>query len=101
MIIGADIKGTIFVDQGCSDAVLHRGSSILPVGITGADGDFQDGDIISVRCGGEEIARGITHFSRADVEKLCGVHTSEIPQALGYAAPYDTVIHRDNLLVLH
>ena len=101
MIIGADLKGKLFVDEGCRDAVLHKGSSILPVGVTGADGDFQDGDIISVFCGDEELARGITHFSRKDVEKICGVHTSEMNAALGYEAPYDTVIHRDNLFVLH
>mgnify|MGYP002525643708 FL=1 len=101
MIIGADIKGTIFVDAGCRDAVLHKGSSILPVGITGTSGDFQDGDIISVSCDGEELARGITHYNRNDVDKICGVHTSEINEALGHQAPYDTVIHRDNLLVLH
>lgn len=101
MIIGADIKGTIRVDEGCRNAVLYKGSSILPVGVVGTDGDFQDGDIISVFCGDEEIARGITHFCRTDVEKIRGVHTSEMNGALGYEAPYDTVIHRDNLLVLH
>lgn len=101
MIIGADIHGRITVDAGCRDAVLHKGSSILPVGVVNADGDFQDGDIISVYCAEEEFARGITHFSRTEVSKLCRKHTSEIHQALGYEAPYDTVIHRDNLLVLH
>lgn len=101
MIIGADIKGRILVDKGCGEAILKKGSSLLPVGILGAEGDFQAGDIVSVCCEGKELARGITHFDRADVEKLRGCHTSEIARALGAAAPYDTVIHRDNLLVLH
>ena len=101
MIIGADIKGRILVDKGCGEAILKKGSSLLPVGILGAEGDFQAGDIVSVCCEGKELARGITHFDRADVEKLRGCHTSEMARALGAAAPYDTVIHRDNLLVLH
>lgn len=100
MIIGADIEGRISVDEGCRNAILNKGSSILPVGVIGTDGEFQEGDIISVYCGKEELARGITHFSRADVEKIRGVHTSEMNAALGYDAPYDTVIHRDNLFVL-
>ncbi len=101
MIIGADIHGCITVDKGCRDAILYKGSSILPVGVTGAEGNFQDGDIISVLFDGKEFARGITHFSRSEVEKIGKKHTSEINKALGYEAPYDTVIHRDNLLVLH
>lgn len=101
MIIGADMKGRILVDAGCRDAILKKGSSLLPVGITGAEGNFQAGDIVSVCYGDTELARGITHFDRAEVEKIQGCHTSEIPRALGYDAPYDTVIHRDNLLVLH
>lgn len=101
IIIGADIHGKIFVDKGCREAILHKGSSLLPVGITHAEGDFQAGQIVSVCFGDEELARGIVHFSREEVDRIQGCHTSAIPKALGYEAPYDTVIHRDNLLVLH
>ena len=100
MIIGAGIGGKIFVDKGCRDALLFRGSSLLPVGIKGTGGTFQEGEIVSVCFGDEELARGITHYSCEDTEKLKGCHTRDMRDALGYAAPYDTVIHRDNLLVL-
>lgn len=101
MIIGAGIEGKIFVDAGCRDAILHKGSSLLPVGITGTSGHFQEGSIVSVYFGKEEIARGITHFDNEDIDHMKGHHTSEISQILGYDALYDTVIHRDNLMVLH
>lgn len=101
LIIGAGLKGRLLVDEGCRNAILNKGSSILPVGILGAEGNFEEGDIISVYFGEEELARGISHFSAADIAKLKGCHTSEMNAALGYEAPYDTIIHRDNLLVLH
>lgn len=101
MIIGAGIKGKIYIDEGCRNAILHKGSSLLPAGIVKTEGSFPEGMIVSVYYKDEEIARGITHFSAGEIEKIRGCHTSEIGHVLGYAAPYDTVIHRDNLLVLH
>lgn len=100
MIIGSGINGKIFVDEGCRNAILQKGSSLLPVGMTGTEGTFGEGDIVSVYYKEEELARGITHYSRENAEKLCGCHTNEMEAALGYPAPYDTVIHRDNLFVL-
>lgn len=100
LIIGADVKGTIIVDAGCRDALVKRGSSLLPVGIITAEGNFREGDAVSVSCGGEEVARGISHYSAEDVRKMAGCHTGDLSEALGGEAPYDTVIHRDNLIVM-
>ncbi len=101
VIIGAGIDGKIFVDEGCRNAILHKGSSLLPVGIIGTDGSWAEGDIVSVYYKEEELARGIAHYGREDVERIRGAHTSDMDTRLGFPAPYDTVIHRDNLYVLH
>ena len=101
IIIGSAVRGKIFVDQGCKDALLHKGSSLLPVGIVAVSGDFDEGDTVSIYFGEEEIARGIAHYSNDDIHKIKGVHTGELPNRLGYPAPYDTVIHRDNLFVMY
>ena len=100
VIIGTAVKGKILVDKGCRKALLDKGSSLLAVGITGIEGTFDEGDTVSVYCEGEELARGITHYSSRDIEKIRGLHTGEMGKALGGEAPYDTVIHRDNLLVM-
>lgn len=101
VIIGAGIEGKIFVDEGCKNAILHKGSSLLSVGITGTEGVWSEGDIVSVYFEKEELARGISHYNQSDVNKLCGAHTVDMSDKLGFPAPYDTVIHRDNLYVLH
>lgn len=100
IIIGTAVRGKIFVDQGCMEAILHKGSSLLPVGVVGVSGQFNDGDIVSVFYNDTEIARGLTHYSHADIESIKGRHTEELGKILGYEAPYDTIIHRDNLLIM-
>ncbi len=100
IIIGTAVKGKIFVDAGCKKALLEKGSSLLPVGIVAAEGDFSDGDTVAVYCEEQELARGISHYSKDDVERIKGLRTEKLAEALGGAAPYDTVIHRDNLLVM-
>lgn len=100
IIIGTAVKGKIFVDLGCRNAILKNGSSLLPVGITGIEGHFTEGDTVSVIYENEELARGITHYSSDDIEMIKGHHTKNLKSALGFEPPYDTVIHRDNLLVM-
>lgn len=100
IIIGTAVKGKIFVDEGCRRALLEKGSSLLPVGIIDVEGDFSDGDTVAVYFEDQELARGISHYSSEDVQKIMGHRTEGLSEALGMAAPYDTVIHRDNLLVM-
>ena len=100
IIIGTAVKGRIYVDKGCSEAILQKGSSLLPVGIVSVEGQFSDGDTVAVYCGDTELARGITHYNNADIEKIKGCHSEKLESLLGYAPPYETVIHRDNLLIM-
>ena len=100
IIIGTAVKGKIFVDAGCKKALLENGSSLLPVGIKEVEGQFSDGDTVAVYFENQELARGISHYSSDDLERIKGLRTKSLSQALGTAAPYDTVIHRDNLLVM-
>ena len=100
IIIGTAVKGKIFVDAGCKKALLDKGSSLLPVGIVEVEGQFSDGDTVAVYYENQELARGISHYSADDVRHIMGLRTEKLAEALGGAAPYDTVIHRDNLLVM-
>lgn len=100
IIIGTAVKGKIFVDEGCKQALLEKGSSLLPVGIVDVEGNFLEGDTVAVYYNNQELARGISHYSASDVSLIKGLRTEKLTEALGTAAPYDTVIHRDNLLIM-
>lgn len=92
--------GRIFVDEGAKDAILKKGKSLLPSGITKIDGIFEAGEVVHcVDQHGKEFARGAANYSSTEIEKIKGVKTTEIEKILGYKY-YDEVVHRDNLVVL-
>lgn len=100
MAFGARTQGKIKVDKGCEKAILSEGSSLLATGITAVEGNFEQGNTISiVTAEGREIARGIANYSGEDTKKIMGAHTNELTAILG-SKSYDEVIHRDNLVLL-
>lgn len=94
------ISGEITVDTGAQKAVLDKGGSLLPSGVTGVDGEFKRGDTVDV-CGadGRPFARGLVNFDSADCKKIMGKHTAELPEILGTSAEAE-LIHRDHLILL-
>jgi glutamate 5-kinase len=92
--------GSVVVDAGGAAAVTRKGSSLLAVGVTGCEGDFDEGDPVAVKDpAGALIAKGLVNYSAADVRRLLGRRTEEIERILGYRGS-DEIIHRDNLVVL-
>lgn len=92
--------GRIFVDDGAKDAILKKGKSLLPSGITKIEGMFEAGEVIHcVDRHGKEFARGAVNYSSTEIEKIKGIKTTEIEKILGYKY-YDEVVHRDNLVVV-
>lgn len=93
-------QGTIRVDGGAAAALIERGKSLLPIGITSVEGRFDEGDVVCIECHeGHEIARGLSNYSSADVKRIMGRQTGEIEAVLGHKY-YDEVVHRDNLALL-
>jgi glutamate 5-kinase len=93
-------KGTLTVDEGAANAILQRGSSLLPVGIKQISGAFNAGDVVSIsRLNGEEIARGLVNYPAGELQKIAGKKTAQIEEILG-THPYDEVVHRDNLILI-
>lgn len=92
--------GAITVDDGARRALLAPGGrSLLPAGVTSVEGDFQAGAVLAVRDSqGQEIARGITNLSSADIARVAGKHTDHVATILGRETPPE-VIHRDNLVI--
>ncbi len=93
-------QGSVDIDRGAAKAILEQGKSLLPVGVKRVEGNFDAGACIVVRNGsGEEIAVGLTGYSSQDLSRICGCHTGEIYDRLGYQGVIE-VIHRDNMVIL-
>lgn len=94
-------KGALFVDAGARRALEESGRSLLASGIVSASGEFERGDCVEVIGPGDHvIGRGLTHYSRREVDRIAGKKTSEIADILGYKF-YDEVVHRDNLVIVN
>jgi len=90
-------RGRLILDEGAVNAVVNKGKSLLPVGILGADGTFERGEIVSlVDSQGREIGHGLTNYGSRDVLRICGKKTSELRDILGQNV-HTEVIHRDNM----
>lgn len=93
-------KGAVFVDVGARHAVSEKHKSLLASGITGVEGDFEAGDIVSIKDSeAKDFARGLVNYSSREIEKIKGAKSKEIGSRLGYKY-YDEVIHRDNLVIV-
>jgi len=79
---------------------LQKEKSNLADRILSGEGQFEEGDTISIVHGGEEIARGIVNFNLSDLLKIKGRKSQDIPTILGVRDTYHVVVHRDNLVVL-
>ena len=100
LLAGYTGSGHLVVDGGAATALLHNGSSLLPIGISAVTGDFQRGDTISIHSPkGRELARGLTNYPADEVRRIRGRHSSEIEAILGYEYG-EEVIHRNDLILL-
>ncbi len=95
---GSEARGTLVLDAGAARAISEQGKSLLPAGITDVQGEFDMGDtIVLADPSGAEIGRGLVNFSAADVRRIKGLHTRDLPGVLG-DVQYDEVVHRNNLV---
>lgn len=92
--------GTVRVDEGAVRALVSQGKSLLPSGIIQVEGEFGPGDLIAIaNSEGQEIARGLTHYSDEELRRIMGRKCSDIQEILGYKH-YDEVVHRNNMVCL-
>lgn len=93
--------GQLFVDNGAVRAIQKTPCSLLPAGLTSAEGNFKRGDIVEI-CApdGTVIAKGQTNFNVSDCRKLAGHRSAEIRGILGCDAE-EEIIHRNNMVILN
>ena len=97
MLSGIGAKGAIVVDDGAAKALAQEHRSLLPAGVRAIDGQFARGDLIDIRDSrGARIARGVTNYGSAELEKIKGARSADIQKTLGYTFG-DEVVHRNDL----
>ena len=94
---GQPAEGSLRVDAGAAQAIVSRGGSLLPVGITEIQGKFGEGAAVEVLDpGGSLVGKGLVTLSSAALGPLLGKHSSTVTVD-GWGGE---VIHRDDLVVL-
>jgi len=92
----AEVEGSIVVDAGARDAVVLRGTSLLPAGIATVNGSFDAGAVVDVVDeSGELLARGLSAMSSAVMNLSKGKRTADLVDLAVVEA-----VHRDDLVVL-
>ena len=90
-------RGEIIIDAGALKAIKN-GKSLLPAGVKKIIGYFEKGDHILIKDEKNvEQGRGLTSFSSLEIEKIKGLHSSEIKNILGYS-DREEIVHKDDLV---
>ncbi len=93
-------KGELVLDAGAVRMLQHGGKSLLPVGVTSANGRFSRGDVVlCVDVAGNAVAKGLVNYASDEARKILGCATREIEARLGYVDEPE-LMHRDNLVLL-
>jgi glutamate 5-kinase len=86
--------GRLLVDAGAEHALRERGTSLLPVGVRGVEGDFDAGDAVVVVADGQRpVGKGIVNYSAGELRRIKGLKTAEVQSIV--ARPSAEAVHRD------
>lgn len=93
-------KGKIIVDDGASEMLTTKHTSLLPSGVVKVQGNFMREQVVDVvNLQGKVIAKGISHYASDELRLIKGCKTSEIKDVLHYK-DHDEVIHANNLVII-
>jgi glutamate 5-kinase len=94
-------RGTVIVDAGAARALREGSASLLPVGITEVQGEFDAGDAVEIveRESGtaRSLAKGICNYSAAELREVLGLKSEAVREVLPRAT--EEAVHRDYLVL--
>jgi glutamate 5-kinase len=94
------LGGRLALDTGAVRALSRDGKSLLPVGVTAVQGEFERGTVVGcMDPEGRELARGLVNYSSQETRRIMGRPSGEIESILGYVDGPE-LIHRNNLVLL-
>ena len=93
--------GKIYLDAGAVNALINKGASLLPSGITSVIRKFEAGDSVDLIDAKSKklIAKGISLYNHNDLKRIMGKQSDEIDSILGHDQG-DVVVHRDDMVIL-
>ena len=93
-------RGRLELDAGAVDAVVSHRRSLLPAGIVGVSGSFDEGDAVDlVAPDGRVVGRGLVNYASSELPAMLGRSTHDLGDELGEQYRRE-VIHRDDLALL-
>ena len=94
------VRGQLVVDDGAARVLRESGRSLLPVGVTAVQGDFERGELVAcIDAQGREVARGLVNYSAEESRKIMRHPSERIKELLGYEDEPE-LVHRDNLVLI-
>ncbi|MEK6278135.1 MAG: glutamate 5-kinase [Actinomycetota bacterium] len=90
---GKPAGGRLTVDEGAARVLREQGSSLLPVGITGVDGEFEAGEAVEVVADAQVVGKGICNYSAAEMRQIQGLKSPQVRKLMPHAA--EEAVHRD------
>jgi glutamate 5-kinase len=94
------VRGRLVLDAGAVRVLAGSGRSLLAVGVTRVEGDFDRGEPVAcLSPEGREVARGLANYNAEETRRIMGQPSERIEALLGYVDEPE-LIHRDNLVVL-
>jgi len=95
---GLTPNGKIHIDDGAARA-MRQGNSLLPVGVTAIDGQFERGDCVAlISQAGDEIGRGLSAYASAEAQRMIGQPSGALESILGYRGRAE-IVHRDDMVL--
>ena len=93
------LRGAVRLDAGAARALVAGGRSLLPIGVTEVNGEFERGEAVAIHDPeGREIARGLINYSSSETRLIMRRPSSEIEAILGFIEEPE-LVHRDNLVL--
>lgn len=93
------MRGTLVLDAGAVQVLQGGKSSLLPIGVVAAQGDFARGEVVACEDeNGQRIACGLVNYDAEDARRILKHKSSDIAAVLGYVHEPE-MIHRDNMVV--
>jgi glutamate 5-kinase len=92
--------GRLIIDDGAATVLIREGASLLPVGITAIQGEFERGALVSINnLHGETLAQGLSNYNNSELERIAGQHSDTIIEILGYTYG-SAAVHRDHMVLI-
>jgi len=92
------LRGRITLDTGAVKAITSGHKSLLAIGVTAVEGDFERGDVVACMDEhGVECGRGLINYSAGDTRRIMRQPSSRFAAILGSMSDQE-LMHRDNMV---